>query len=184
MAVTYTFADRRSPVDASELDTNFSDLDTLKAPKASPTFTGTVTLSGGQIAFPATQNSSADANTLDDYEEGTFTPVILPLAGTVNTVSGSGRYTKIGDRVLGRVQITMTDAGTGSSGLQFSVPFGFTSDGGANSSTCYGREYTAVGYGIIGIANGASTYVIFKYDGTTTLITSGHTYCVNFHFAS
>lgn len=32
-----------SPLTFTELDTNFSDLDTLKAPKASPTFTGTVT---------------------------------------------------------------------------------------------------------------------------------------------
>jgi hypothetical protein len=26
----------------------------------------------GQIVFPATQNTSSNANTLDDYEEGTF----------------------------------------------------------------------------------------------------------------
>ena len=26
------------------------------------------------IIFPATQNASSDVNTLDDYEEGTWTP--------------------------------------------------------------------------------------------------------------
>ena len=47
--------------------------------------TGTSSLAGpldlsasgaGQILFPATQNASSGANTLDDYEEGTWTPVI------------------------------------------------------------------------------------------------------------
>ena len=32
--------------------------------------------SGTGIAFPATQNASSDANTLDDYEEGTWTPTL------------------------------------------------------------------------------------------------------------
>ena len=44
----------------------------------------TINLTGGQIAFPATAVPSADANTLDDYEEGTFTPTIL-LGGTAVT---------------------------------------------------------------------------------------------------
>src|SRR5262245_1079228 len=34
------------------------------------------TAKNGQLPFPALQNSSADANTLDDYEEGTWTPTI------------------------------------------------------------------------------------------------------------
>jgi hypothetical protein len=44
-----------------------------------PDATGTVVISGttpslNGITFPATQVASADANTLDDYEEGTWTP--------------------------------------------------------------------------------------------------------------
>jgi hypothetical protein len=35
-----------------------------------------ITTTNGQIAFRATQNPSSNANTLDDYEEGTFTPGI------------------------------------------------------------------------------------------------------------
>jgi hypothetical protein len=34
----------------------------------------TLTLGSGQINFPDTQNGSSDAHTLDDYEQGTFTP--------------------------------------------------------------------------------------------------------------
>jgi len=56
------------------------------------TFSGLMTLTGGQIKFPAAQNASADANTLDDYEEGTWTPAVTGI--TANTVYGT--YTKIG----------------------------------------------------------------------------------------
>lgn len=59
---------------------------------------GKVTIPGGQIAFPATQVPSADANTLDDYEEGTFTPRIdgSTTAGTGTYSTQVGLYTKIG----------------------------------------------------------------------------------------
>ena len=69
---------------------------------AAPTFTGqatipTINLTGGQITFPATQSASADANTLDDYEQGTFTPTLTGTTQSAGTVSG--RYTKIGNVV-------------------------------------------------------------------------------------
>jgi hypothetical protein len=49
----------------------------------------------GQIKFPATQNASADANTLDDYEEGTWTPSQTNLT-VVGSPTYTGVYTKIG----------------------------------------------------------------------------------------
>ena len=57
----------------------------------------------GNVAFPASQSASSNANTLDDYEEGTFT---LALASHTATGSGqsyssnTGTYTKIGRLVL------------------------------------------------------------------------------------
>jgi hypothetical protein len=60
--------------------------------------TGTITLDN--IQFPATAVASANANNLDDYEEGTFTPTIIGSSTTGTfTPNGSytyGRYTKIG----------------------------------------------------------------------------------------
>ncbi len=54
--------------------------------------------SGTGITFPATQSASSDANTLDDYEEGTWTPT---LTGATFTYSvQAGRYLKIGSFVL------------------------------------------------------------------------------------
>jgi hypothetical protein len=59
--------------------------------------TGLLSLAQGQIKFPATQVASADANTLDDYEEGTWTP---QLGGVSSTFSmNQGTYIKIGRMV-------------------------------------------------------------------------------------
>lgn len=68
----------------------------------SPTFTS-LTLTNGQIAFPATQVPSANANTLDDYEEGTWTPVLTfatPGDLSVSYSIQSGVYIKIGSLCL------------------------------------------------------------------------------------
>jgi hypothetical protein len=71
---------------------------TLPAVTGTAVVTGTTpTLNG--ITFPATQVSSADANTLDDYEEGTWTPIDGSGAGLSFTVSNTPRYTKIGNLV-------------------------------------------------------------------------------------
>lgn len=63
---------------------------------------GMIKADRGQIKFPATQVPSSDANTLDDYEEGTWTPVLT--AATVGDLSvgyaaQAGRYIKIGKMV-------------------------------------------------------------------------------------
>jgi hypothetical protein len=69
---------------------------------------GTVVLSGGDtsangtgITFPATQSASSNANTLDDYEEGTWTPAVAFGGASVGItyVGRGGWYTKIGNTV-------------------------------------------------------------------------------------
>ncbi len=85
----------------------------------------TPSASGSGITFPATQSASSDANTLDDYEEGTWTPVVK-LGSTVNTSSGvNATYTKIGRVVYIQCTIaTITKSGTGDlsvDGLPFAV---------------------------------------------------------------
>lgn len=81
---------------------------------------GTVTVLGGQVAFPATQNASADANTLDDYEEGTWTPTLtFATAGNLVVVYSQrlGYYTKIGRAVTVQVRVqTSTFTHTTASG--------------------------------------------------------------------
>jgi hypothetical protein len=55
---------------------------------------------GTGITFPATQSASSNANTLDDYEEGTFTASVTCGSGTITLgIFTSLSYTKIGRMV-------------------------------------------------------------------------------------
>ena len=68
---------------------------------------GILQLSGG-ITFPATAVAASDVNTLDDYEEGTWTPNINSGYNTSNTVTytaQNGTYTKIGRLVVAAFHI-------------------------------------------------------------------------------
>jgi hypothetical protein len=77
-------------------------------------------VSGGQIKFPATQNASADANTLDDYEEGDWTPII---GGSATYTTQEGKYTKIGRLVTIHCRLTINAIGTGSATTISGLPF-------------------------------------------------------------
>ena len=80
--------------------------------------TGFANLSG--ITFPATQVPSADANTLDDYEEGTWTPSV---GGNATYTRQSGFYTKIGRQVVAMFDIEISTIGTGSQSIISGLPF-------------------------------------------------------------
>ena len=80
----------------------------------------TPTTSGAGITFPATFSNSSDANTLDDYEEGTFTPT---LGGNTTYTTQIGRYTKIGNTVTCVWEIQVNTLGTGSTVSPFGFPF-------------------------------------------------------------
>lgn len=74
---------------------------------------GPVAFSAGQIGFPSTQNPSASANVLDDYEEGTWTPV-LNFGGVTTGITyatQSASYTKIGNRVCFELSMILTSKG-------------------------------------------------------------------------
>jgi hypothetical protein len=73
------------------------------------------------VAFPATQVASSDANTLDDYEEGTWNPRV---GGTATYNGGTaGFYTKVGRLVTVRFYIGITLIGTGSKNIISGIPF-------------------------------------------------------------
>lgn len=74
----------------------------------------TASASGAGISFPASVSASTDPNTLDDYEEGNWTPVVTSSSGTITTVGAVvGRYTKIGRQVTVWARVAITNNGTG-----------------------------------------------------------------------
>ena len=86
------------------------------------TAAGDIVLAGGNtaangvgITFPATQSASSDANTLDDYEEGTWTPIIGGIGGQSGQSYGGGQeghYTKIGRVVTVSFRVVLSVKGT------------------------------------------------------------------------
>jgi hypothetical protein len=133
----------------------------------------TPTTNGSGITFPATQSASTNANTLDDYEEGTWTPVIKFGGNSVGqTYSGqTGVYVKIGQIVLVQMNVGFTNKGssTGSAkitGLPFTqndttitYPTGtFAADGGFSG-------ISSNGFGIYGLLAGNEVYI--RYNGST-----------------
>lgn len=133
---------------------------------ASPTFTGLVT-TAGQIAFPATQNPSAGANVLDDYEEQTYTPTVTSTAGTFTSVTSiSGYYTKVGNLVFASGQCTITTVGTATGFVIFTLPFT-----AARFAYGSGRQDVVGGFGLqVAISTGDLSHVqIEKYDHTSAI---------------
>jgi hypothetical protein len=93
--------------------------------------TTTTTANGGKlqvsngVTFPATQVACTDVNTLDDYEEGTWTPTVIgsATAGTATYTVQSARYTKIGRLVQFELFLDW-NSGTGTGELRITgLPF-------------------------------------------------------------
>jgi hypothetical protein len=104
----------------------------------------TPSASGAGITFPATQSASSDANTLDDYEEGTWTP---DLGGTTTYASRNGFYVKVGRLVFISMNIQVTLLGTGSSTVISGLPF--AQSGGGQSTGLSVSIYSSVASNVV-----------------------------------
>ena len=126
---------------------------------------------GTGITFPATQSASTDANTLDDYEEGTFTPAFT--GSTVNpTVAYNwryGYYTKVGNQVtlwFGLNVSSITVAGSGNLGVTLPFTSLNRSDNRLPGSISGGLSYTS-GASIYPLQYENQSYILFRqYDST------------------
>ena len=83
-------------------------------------------LSGGGLTF---NGDTAAANALDDYEEGTFTPVFLQGITTPGYATQTGTYIKIGRQVICSIFLR-ANSGTENNGHIYvgGLPFTITND--------------------------------------------------------
>lgn len=129
--------------------------------------------SGSGVTFPATQSASTDANTLDDYEEGTWTPQPSFNGNSVGMTlsTQAGAYVKIGKAVILTFRISFTNKGssTGSFAIN-NLPF--TSGSGSANYSAATIAYAS------NVANAANwtTYQYLNVDSSTTNL--------NFRYAS
>jgi len=136
---------------------------------------GASSTTGCGIAFPAAQVASTDVNTLDDYEEGTWTPTLAASGAfaSLTYTSQQGNYVKIGSYVYCQffVQINAVSGGSGtmllggvpfaSLGASFANPGGYAQlvngwttnnpsnfDASGASATTYNIQYRATSNGV------------------------------------
>jgi hypothetical protein len=118
------------------------------------------TTSGTGITFPATQSASSDANTLDDYEEGTFTATLRGNVSDPTTpVTTTGYYTKVGNVVTVIVEFNNVNT-TGASGEVSVTGFPFT----VSSSTSAVGNVMCYQFGF----NGNTSVCCYVGSSTTT----------------
>jgi len=109
--------------------------------------TGNLIVANGQgIDFSATPNPSGmTSELLADYEEGTWTPTVIALTGTITSYTSSGVYTKIGRQVVIAFDFTITNNGTGAGviamqGLPFSVSAAYNAVGACRDIALSGNN--------------------------------------------
>jgi hypothetical protein len=131
----------------------------------------TPSASGAGITFPATQSASTSANTLDDYEEGTFSPIIQSdSTGDFTMTTQYGRYTRVGNLVTFIAYIAWSSRPSGGSVTIIGYPFNIN-----NGGTTGGNAATA--FIVKSATDSVLTNANLSFDGTGSVTT---TYAYNF----
>lgn len=101
---------------------------------------------------------------LDDYEEGTWTPSVAAIVGSITSYTSSGTYTKVGRLVTVNFDFTITNNGTGSVGIGIQgIPFASAS---AYAGQGTAAEIAIIGYQCLAFFANVNTIYVFKYDWT------------------
>jgi hypothetical protein len=131
----------------------------------------TPSTSGAGITFPATQSASSDANTLDDYEEGTWTPVVTFGGNSVGQSYSTqvGNYTKIGRQVFVQCFVNLSNKGSSTGDAYITgLPFTSSSSGSSNSGGSLVGYFNMTGITIPLIGISANESRLTLRTGTST----------------
>jgi hypothetical protein len=130
-------------------------------------------LTGGGITF---NGDTADANALDDYEEGTSQAAVTAGSGTIGLGTSDRQdviqYTKIGDVVHFKARLDVTSNSSPSGELTITgLPFASNNPSGdaAQACTVYfeNAKSSAIGTDIIGIIGDGSQSIAIRKSGET-----------------
>ena len=144
--------------------------------------TADISVQGGDIIFTTAGKgiclgvtSNTDSNTLDDYEEGTWSPVITDGTNNATMRSGfdKGAYTKIGNLVHVQGDVEITSLGSVSGDIEISgLPFAATSAsdriGFSAGTVVMNQGSITAGHSVVGqIVHGTSVIKLKVYDVST-----------------
>lgn len=117
---------------------------------------GKIETSNG-VTFPVTQSACSNANTLDDYEEGTWSAADNSADGLTLTLSGC-KYQKVGNRVTIAGKITYPAGGTGIPAL---VTLPITAASTATASSVVVND-AGVSVGLLVLGSSSTTTLFIK----------------------
>ena len=137
----------------------------------------------GQLLFLASPNLSANANMLDDYEEGAWTPTIGDSDGILWTMTTqNGSYTKVGRQIIAQFKIVTTSQGAVTAGQYAHLrgwPFGLAFTEGTSTGTNIAVKQASLtitgetgGLALLGSGTSANGVYMYQNGGTTPLINS------------
>ena len=125
-------------------------------------------LSTGGITF---NGDTAQANALDDYEEGTFTPALNGFTGSY--IHQIGQYRKVGGLVTAAIHIHVSSTGGSGDIIVTGLPFTQTSSnryGGATAIHCNSWATTTKPDNAL-VNPGTTNAAFYKMQGQTGLVT-------------
>ena len=138
----------------------------------------TPSTSGAGITFPATQSASTDANTLDDYEEGTWTPAITYSSTSTATYSNrSGYYTKVGNLITLTAFISFNESTSTGNVTITGLPFTASSRTlGRNAVTTFSIGWAGTSISLNAqIVENEAQIRLFLNDNAGTVVTNANT---------
>jgi len=91
-----------------------------------------------------------------------WAPTVSAESGTITSYTSSGAYARIGKTIHFRFLITITDNGSGATGLYCTVPTAAAS----NNQYVGGRETVLTGYAVNGAFINSTTYYLRYYNNT------------------
>lgn len=135
-----------------------------------------------QIRFAATPVASADPNTLDDYEEGSWTPVLGGDSGQSGQTYAKqvGRYQKVGRQVHFTFEVQLSAEGTvGLEAVLRGLPFTVAGDRAFGAG--YISDFANLGISVVALTlapEASSTQAYFRH---TTAAATDMTYPLSFN---
>ena len=121
---------------------------------------GDITVGGGVVFGPASA-STVSSQTLDSYEEGTFTPTVSAGYNSPSYNIQVGRYTKVGNTVRAYFRVALASGTATSAGVVFSgLPY---------ASVNHGSVYTAGTHYTNNAVSGGENSVLLVFPNNTTI---------------
>jgi hypothetical protein len=166
------------------LPTTSGTMATLTTPSFTTTIgvgNATPSTSGAGITFPATQSASTNANTLDDYEEGTWTPS-FDGSGSITFNAQTGTYTKVGRLVTAVFHIDVASASRNGVTVILGLPFNGANTNYAGASFSSFETGAFNGYCNMQGLTGAASNIQLR--GTTSATVAPHTISISISVAT